>query len=304
MCGLGAAANVVAIVIAVSVPASQAQELEPRAYSVSPRGLNFAVFGFSRSSGDISFDPSLPIDDANATLHTTSFAYVRSINFLGRSANAGLYVPYLWGTVEGSINGSVQSARRSGLADPGFRFAVNLHGAPAMDREQFAHYRQTTNVGASLIVSVPLGQYDSSRAINISSHRWGVRPEAGVSQRLGQWYLDFYLGVWIFTPNHDYQGQTRRQDPIGSAQVHLSYNFTRRLWAALDTNFYTGGRTSIDGIARADLQRNSRVGGTLSAPIGQHHSMKFSVARGAVTNIGADFLSVGIAYQYLWGGGL
>jgi len=280
-----------------------AQELEPRAYSVSPTGANFAVAGFAHSSGDVDFNPSLPIEDASAALNAAFLGYGRALNFFGRSANVAVTLPYLWGELSGKVNGSPDQARRSGLADPAVRFAVNLYGAPTMDFEQFGRYRQKTNVGASLAIVAPLGQYDPARFVNIGSNRWGAKPEIGFSQRLGRWYADLYLGAWIFSANDDYHGRVRKQDPIGIAQVHLSYNLKPRLWAAFDANYYTGGRTSIDGVARADLQRNSRLGATISIPVTRRQSLKFSGSSGAVTNIGADFISIGVAYQYLWGGG-
>jgi hypothetical protein len=48
------------------------------------------------------------------------------------------------------------------------RFAVNLYGAPAMDLKEFSTYRQKTNIGASLVVSAPLGQYDPAKLVNLS----------------------------------------------------------------------------------------------------------------------------------------
>src|SRR6185295_10802137 len=122
--------------------------------------------------------------------------------------------------------------------------------------------------------------------------------------RAGHWFFDVYLGAWFFSPNGNYQGRVKKQAPIASLQTHLSYAFRPRLWAAFDANFYTGGRTSIDGIRRNDLQRNSRMGGTISIPLTKRQSLKFTGSTGAVTNIGADFTSIGVAYQFLWGGGL
>ena len=61
----------VAATILVCVVRCAAQELEPRAYSVSPTGANFGVVGFARSAGDVDFDPSLPIEDAHAVLYGT-----------------------------------------------------------------------------------------------------------------------------------------------------------------------------------------------------------------------------------------
>jgi hypothetical protein len=57
------------IVIALAILACKsegvAQELEPRAYSISPTGMNFGIVAFTRSAGDIGFDAALPIEDAN-----------------------------------------------------------------------------------------------------------------------------------------------------------------------------------------------------------------------------------------------
>ena len=294
----------VAAAIPVCLLRCLAQELEPRAYSISPTEAKFGVVGFARSAGDIDFDPSLPIEDAHAVLYGTFVTLGRALDFFGRSANVGVTLPYLWGNLEGKVNGNAEQAHRSGLANPAARFSVNLYGAPAMDFEQFAQYRQKTNIGASLIVVPPLGQYDPARLVNIGTNRWGAKPEIGFSQRFGGWYFDLYLGAWIFSANDNYQGRVRTQDPIGIAQVHVSYNLKPHLWAAFDLNYYTGGRTSIDGVTSADLQRNSRLGATISIPVSKRQSLKFSGSSGAITNIGADFISIGVAYQYLWGGRL
>jgi hypothetical protein len=294
----------VAAVILACLMRCVAQELEPRAYSVSPTGANFGAVGFARSAGDVDFDPALPIESGNARLYNTFFAYGRSLDFFGRSANVAVALPYLWGNLQGTVNGTPLQARRSGLMNPAMRFSVNLYGAPAMDLEQFARFRRKTIVGASLALVAPLGQYDPARAVNIGTNRWAAKPEIGMSRRFGNWFFDLYLGAWFFSANENFQGRVRTQDPIISTQTHVSYAFKPRLWAAFDANFYTGGTTSIDGLRNRDLQRNSRVGGTISIPMTKRQSLKFSGSTGAVTNIGADFISIGVAYQYLWGGGL
>ena len=230
---------------------ARAQELEPRAYSISPQGTNFLILGFARITGDVSFDPELPIENATSTLHTTALGYVRTTGVAGRSASIGLLVPYVWGSVQGVVDGSFQKTRRSGLADPAFRFAINLHGAPAMNAAEFKDYKQKTNIGASVVVIAPLGQYDPARLVNIGTNRWAVRPEIGISQRFGRWYLDLYAGTWIFTANHSFPSGVRRQNPIGIAQTNLTCVITSRVWASFNANLYTGGRTSLAGLDRA-----------------------------------------------------
>ena len=296
----------VVLMLGVIAPATavKAQELEPRAYSVSPYGVNFVVVSFGRSDGDIAFDPSSPFEDVSATIRTVGIGYVRSISVLGRSANIGVSVPILDGSLEGLVSGEPARGTRRWLADPRFRFAMNLVGAPAMSVGEFASYQQDWTLGFSVVGVAPAGQYDPIRLVNIGSNRWSVKPEIGVSKRLGRWFLDLYGGVWLFSANDDFVGQVRSQSPLGAGQLHLSYSIRPRLWVAFDLNYYTGGRTAIDGIRNFDFQRNSRLGVTVSVPLARRQSLKFSGSAGALTTVGGDFNSFAAGYQFLWGGGL
>ena len=281
-----------------------AQELEPRAYSVSPYGVNFVVVSYGRSTGDISFDASLPFEDVTATINTMGVGYLRSLNILGRSANIGVSLPVIGGSIQGFVAGEFAQGTRRGFGDPRFRFAMNLIGAPAMSASEFPGYEQNTTLGFSVSVVSPGGQYDSTRLVNLGSNRWAFKPELGLSKRLGRWYVDVYGGVWLFTENTDFVGQVRRQSPIGSSQLHLAYTIRPGMWVAFNANFFTGGRTEVEGIQNFDFQRNSRVGATLSLPLNRRQSLKFSASTGASSTVGADFDAFAVGYQVLWGGGL
>ena len=66
---------------------ASAQELEPGAYWPIPVGLNIATVVNSVNWGDLAFDPSAPIDEANATINTTAFSFTRALAVAGRSTN-------------------------------------------------------------------------------------------------------------------------------------------------------------------------------------------------------------------------
>ena len=51
-----------------------AQDMEPRAYSNTPIGMNFLIVGYGYTDGGLYFDPSLPITDAHATVNLGLFA--------------------------------------------------------------------------------------------------------------------------------------------------------------------------------------------------------------------------------------
>ena len=293
----------VLLVLALAAPSSSAQELTPRLYAPAPTGGNILVLGYGRSTGEVLFDPTLPFDDVNAAINTGSLLYGRTFGLLGRSANVGVSVPYVWGEIDGYVAGEFASVTRSGLADVRAQLTVNLFGGPALSPKEFAAVRPHAVVGLSLVVAAPTGQYDPSKAINIGSHRWSVKPQLGASKRVGPWYLELYGGVWFFTDNDDFYGEAERgQAPIGTFQAHVGYTLRPRLWLAGDATFYTGGRTTVNGERRADLQRNSRVGLTLALPLGRRSNLKVSWATGFTTRIGADFDSFGLALQTVWFG--
>lgn len=285
----------------VASGAVQAQELEPGAYSPAPVGFNILVVADTFNTGDIAFDPSGPIDEASADIHAAVAGYVRTLGIAGRTASLGVAVPYVHGDLDGLVQGQPRSAHRSGWGDPRLRFALNLRGVPAMTAQEFAGYRHTWSLGASLTVGVPLGQYDPTKLINIGGNRWAFKPELGYVRTMGAWTLEAAAGAWFFTDNDEFfNGGHREQDPIGSCQAHLIYTFRPRLWLSLDGNYYTGGRTTLNGMRNFDLQKNSRAGLALSLPLNLRHSVKLAYSRGAATTIGADFQAIGVSYQYIW----
>ena len=294
-------------VIAVlwTVASAAAQELTPNAYAAAPIGVNFVGVSHSFNHGDIAFDPSSPIDDAQADINTTVFTYGRTFGVAGRLANIVIAIPAVAGHLEGLYLGEFQQVDRYGLADPHVRIATNLHGVRALPLREFARQSHTLIVGASVTVAIPVGRYDSSKLINIGTNRWSFKPELGISRKWGRWALEAYAGTWLFTANDDFFGRrVRTQKALFSAQFHVVYTLRPRMWLALNSNFYTGGRTAVGKQLNVDFQRNSRVGITWAVPAGARHGLRFAVSRGALTTIGAAFTSFGASYQYTWGGGL
>jgi len=182
---------------------------------------------------------------------------------------------------------------------------VNLYGSPALSLRDFAAYEQDFIVGASLQVFAPLGQYDRSRIVNLSTHRWSFRPEIGISQAIGNLTLEGKAAATIFTDNKDfYGGQVRSQDPIYSISGHAIYSFRSGRWWSFDATYFGGGRSTVNGVLANDLQQNWRLGATLSIPFDRYHSVKLYASSGVSARTGNSFDLLGIAYQYRWGGGL
>lgn len=276
-----------------------AQDLEPRAYSPSPVGTTFIIISATRSDGGVFTDPSIPIENVDATLGVLGLTLGHTFELLGRQALLLGALPLTWGEASGDVFEERRAASRRGLADPRIRLSMVLAGARPMSPAAFARAPRRSTFGVSVTVAPPTGQYESNKLVNLGSNRWAFKPEIGVSHPAGRWLLDVYGGVWFFTRNHDfYPGSAlRQQDPILALQSHLSYSFGRGAWAALNATWYTGGRSSIDGVDKADLQRNTRVGATLSVAVGARQSVKIAYSAGATTRVGADFRTLTAAWQ-------
>jgi hypothetical protein len=278
-----------------------AQELEPRVYSPNPVGINFLLTAYGRSQGQVLFDPSVPVQNVEATLNAAVLGYGATFGAWGRLASATLVVPFVSGTVSGEVGGGQREIERNGLADASLRLGLNLFGIPALSPAEFAERTPETALGASLVIVAPTGDYDSSHLINIGTNRWAFKPELGLSFPVGHWFLEAYGGVWFFTTNTDYYGDTHRsEEPLASFQAHVSYTFRRGLWLAADATYYRGGQTSVDGRIQDDRQANTRVGLTFAVPITRHQSIKLAWSDGVVVRFGGSFNTLSLAWQYAW----
>ncbi|MBK8293128.1 MAG: transporter [Flammeovirgaceae bacterium] len=280
-----------------------AQDLDPRAYVKAPINGTLLVGNLTHSQGGVLTDPTLPLEDLEATVQTVVIGGVRTFSFLGQSAQALVVMPFAILDATASVNGQPQSASRSGLADTRFRFSVLLLGGKAVTLEDFPKAKKSTLIGTSLTVIAPTGQYFSDKLINLGTHRWSFKPEVALTQPIGKrWMIDAYAGVWFFTNNPSFYPSTslRSQDPLLTFQYHLSYNIRPRMWVALNATFYTGGQSSVNDVFKDDRQSNSRIGGTLAFPVGKRHVLKIAYNKGAIIRIGANFSTISIGWTTSW----
>jgi len=280
-----------------------AQELAPRAYWPSPNGINVFVVAFQKSTGDIVTDPSLPLTGVDSDIDYLQLSYQRTFSLAGRTATVQLSAPYSRGATTGLFGDELLSRDTSGLGDARVRLSYNLKGAPSMDAAGFGALRESpqTIVGASLLVQAPTGDYEADKVINVGTNRWSVKPAIGIIWPMHPtWLLEFELGAWFYGNNDKFLGETRKQDPVLTSEIHLIKRIRRGFWASLDANFYVGGRTSVNGSEQANLQRNSRFGATVVYPFKGTHAIRSSFSTGVVSESGGDFEIFSLSYIYAW----
>ena len=94
--------------------------------------------------GDLAFDPSPPIDDANARIDSTALAFTRALSAWPDDRRTRSCVPVVGGDVEGCTTAK-PPRRRFGLGDSRVRLAINLYGAPSMTPAEFVAVRHGTS---------------------------------------------------------------------------------------------------------------------------------------------------------------
>ena len=300
-----AALTVAAAALLVAWPfgPALAQDLEPRLYTNVPLGINFLGAGYGYSEGNVLFDPTIPLDNAEIEIDGPVLGYGRSIRlgpFSGKVDGAIARV-----CLDGSADYEGERVTRNvcGWTDARARVTVNFIGAPPLRRQDFASYRQDWVLGGSLQLGLPVGDYDPARLVNIGTNRQSSKLELGVSKNLERWLLEVSLADTVYEDNTNfYGGRVREQESIASLQGHAVYRFSSGIWLAIDATRYRGGETTTNGVSSNDLQSNDRFGLTASLPINAKHSVKLAASTGVSTRTGTDFDTVAAVWQYAWGG--
>jgi hypothetical protein len=120
----------------------------------------------------------------------------------------------------------------------------------------------------------------------------------------GDWILETYASLWLFTKNPDfYGGNELKQSPLAAFKVHAIYRMPKRkAWMALDAGYGIGGRTRINGEKRDTRISTFRFGVTLAVPLAARHTVRLTGVSGARIERGPDFDAIVLTYQYNWGG--
>jgi hypothetical protein len=269
------------------------QEIEARAYSNAPIGLNFVSAGIAQASS------------GSYTLTSEVASLTRIIDVNGQSGKVSLIIPYAELTGSKNVNNLIINASANGFSDPVLKTSINLHGAPALNAEEFKHYQQDLIIGASFNASIPWGSYNNQQLINVGANRWFIQPGLGTSQAIGPWRLEIEGAATIFTSNTSYLGSnTLSENPIYSTQTHVIYYFPSTAWLSMDTTYFIGGQAFLNGAPMNSSQENWRFGSTFSYPIDKHNAIRLSGSTGISSRTNNSFDLIGISWQYRWGTGL
>ncbi len=280
----------------------EAQELEPRALTNLPRGLNFAATGYIHASGNVLLDPSLPLDDFNGTMNTIVLAYVKSVNFFGASGKIDVVLPFAGGDFSGIYQDEGFTDSYTGFGDLRIRATINLTGAPSLEPSEFKNYTQKTVSGLGVQVLIPTGSYKEEQLPNLGSNRWGLRVNYGISHSFNRWVLEASSGLWLFSANNNFLGDNKlTQKPLWVLKGNIIRKLgDRGMWLAFSTGYGYGAQSYLNDVRRDATISQLRLGLTYALPLNQKNTLKFTVGSGIRFQEGGDFDLFGVTFSRLW----
>jgi hypothetical protein len=287
---------------------ANAQDLEPRRWSHLPMGLNVLGLASVWTDGDILFDPVLLIEDATYDVYVAGAGYVRTFELLGKSARIDANVPYATGRWEGLLDGVDTTVRRRGFLDPRIRFSINLYGAPPLSGKAYVQYRQenpvTTTVGAAVAITLPFGDYNDQKLINLGRNRIVIRPQLGVLHQRYKWQFEVTGSVFLHQTNDEFWGGNElKQDPLWFIQGHVIYTFKPGWWASFSSGFAHGGRSHVNDVPKTDDRRTNYFAVSFGVPINTRQGLKITYLTSDTNiSVGANTNALLAAWSINWGG--
>ncbi len=284
---------ILAIVLFVTTPLFS-QDLEPRRWTVMPEGMNVIGMGYGHTFGDLLFDPVMQIEDAEVKADTFAVSYVRSFSLAGKVLRFDAFLPWHSAEWKGILKGAPGRTERKGFGDSRFRLSVNLLNN--------AKETVSTVVGTGIAVTVPTGEYDKNKLINLSQNRFTIRPQIGVVHTRGDWSYELTGSVFFFTDNDDYFKESiQEQDPLYAIQSHVVYVFSPGLWTSLSAGYGWGGNTSIDKESKDNEWDNFITALSFGVPLSSAQSVKLNYMHTQTQNVtgsNTDTLSMGWSVRF------
>jgi hypothetical protein len=291
---------------------SWAQADGPRSQVLIPTDVSIVVPAYLHLSGNYSFGGNVLVPGADVDSNVFMVSYLRAFDLAGRYAQ--IYITPVFGNIDakGAITppgtGQPVSANvsTSGLGDAIVNFKIGLVGAEPLGLKDFGKQNQGFHVDALFGLTLPTGDYDEDKPLNLGKNVWAFRFGLPLVWRLGAvqhpTFLEVIPSATFYSDNSSptLGADVRTQDALFDIQTHLSRNFTPKFWASLDLRYRSGGETTTDGVA--DDNRQDVLGGGVSAGYAFTPNLAAQMTLGMVLaesdGSEEDMIRVKVAYSF------
>ncbi len=271
--------------VILSAGAAFAQGDGPRVYQNVPDGTHvLSLYGIFDRGNQLP-DPASVVTRGTIDINLAVVLYMHPIAIAGRSG--GVFAVLPGGGVSGVAEygpGLRLSGSSSGIADAAVGIVHNLVGSPALAPRDYAAFEPGFSLGVLGKVFAPIGEYSSSKVVNLGANRWAYQLGAPICYYMGRTYLDPRLTtiellptVTFYSANDaPFAADRREQKAMFRLETHVTRNVARALWVSLDGMYIAGGETTTDGVAADDRQEAIQLGGTVNVTLSRSLSVKVS----------------------------
>jgi hypothetical protein len=294
----------------------QAQDDGARAYWKTMEDTNLLSFQYLRFNADATgemFDPSHGIyPNSETDLDLFILNYGRQIDLFGRSAmvTASIYGGDI--NTESGLDPFDPASPRirqttSGFGDPSAGLTVNLYGAPNIANfYDMANYEPTVTLDVSALITLPVGEYDDDKVVNIGQNRWWGRVATPIVAYFGS-YAPLYRtsfevtpSVSVFGKNDDYLGEKLKNDPLYQLESHLTRDLTRTMYGSIDFLWRQGFDSELDGNDVGDELKLKTLGFTFDYVLNDNAGIRFSYHSNFIDDNELDADMIRLQFYYGW----
>jgi hypothetical protein len=240
--------TLVALMFLLSVAVPVFADNDFNDYVTAPPGTKVIGVYYNHLSGNKAYaDGDKVGDDTNLKGNIGIFRPIYFTQFGPFTIDPQVLIPFGELSLDGKDVGGVEIST-SGFSDPILAATLWLMN----DCES------KTWLGITPFVTIPLGEYDHDRALNMGANRWAFKGEVGFVKGFGELYLNLTANAEFYTDNDDFGAakDTMEQDPIYTLESHLGYNLSKSFLVSLDYFYHEGGETTVAGTEMHDKQDN------------------------------------------------
>jgi hypothetical protein len=293
-----------------TVPILASAQVPPRFYWKTLLGSNGVPLLYQSLSGNTN-----PLDPAHVVAADVDFeaevliaGYAKMFSFFDRAAMFAVLQPMGRATGDVTVAGLGAGQRATGYGDPMVEFTISVLGPPPIKNvPDLLRYEPGFSLDLLVDLAFPIGEYDEEATVNLGQNRWFGRLGTPIVWQFGAWVpgrrttLEFLPSVWFYGDNDDFAGTTLETDPKFQLEGHLTRDFTDVFWGSLDTNWMTGGKSTVGGHAGESLD-SLGAGFTLGYPLSESIQLTVgymaSVNDSAPDDLRMDGLRISLVYGW------
>lgn len=180
----------------------------------------------------------------------------------------------------------------SGMADPILTSTIWFINDP----------ESKTYLGFTPWFFLPLGEYDSSKSVNLGANRFQFKEEVGFVKGFGDFNVDLTVSVDFFTDNNEFGPTevTMSQDAIYSFETHLSYDVNKSFYSSFDYFYHNGGETTVDGVKSDDAIETHTAGVTMGFMLSPSYQLLFKYKQDLSVENGLKTSTIGTRLAYFF----